>query len=107
MSELYATGTWRPKEGHEDAFVEAWREFARWASEREGAGTITLSRDMRDRDRYVSLSAWDSFEQMRAWKDAPEFRGRMAKVQAHVAEFAPTELELVAVIRGQASVAGQ
>lgn len=98
MREVYATGSWRPKEGHEEAFVEAWCEFARWVSELDGAGTVRLSRDLRDPGRYVSFSAWESLEQMRAWKDSDEFRPRMSNVQEHVAEFTPTELEVVAAM---------
>jgi hypothetical protein len=35
---------------------------------------------------------------MHAWKAAPEFRERMAAVQEHVAEFTPSELELMAEV---------
>ncbi len=98
MSEVFATGSWRPKEGHEEAFLAAWREFARWTSAQAGAGTIRLARDVRTEGRYVSFSAWESFDHVRAWKSADEFRPRMAKVQEHVADFAPTELEVVAVL---------
>lgn len=75
-------------------------------SELDGAGTVRLSRDLRDPGRYVSFSARESFEQMRAWKESDEFRPRMSKVQEHVAEFAPTELEVVAAIDHGAVVAG-
>lgn len=107
MPEVYATGSWRPKEGREEAFVEAWCEFARWMSELDGAGTVRLTRDLRDPGRYVSFSVWASFNQMRAWKDLDEFRPRMAKVQEHVAEFTPTELEVVAAIEHGAAVSAR
>jgi hypothetical protein len=35
---------------------------------------------------------------MQAWKSNPEFRQRMAAVQEHVAEFTPSEFELVAEV---------
>ena len=105
MPEVYATGSWRPKEGREEAFLESWCEFARWMSELDGAGTVRLTRDLRDPGRYVSFSAWASFEQMRAWKDSDEFRPRMSRVQEHVAEFAPTELEVVVRLDRGATVA--
>jgi hypothetical protein len=28
MSEAYASGAWVAREGHDEAFVEAWTEFA-------------------------------------------------------------------------------
>jgi hypothetical protein len=37
-------------------------------------------------------------EAMSAWKSNPEFRERMAAVRAHVAEFTPSEFELVAEV---------
>ena len=56
MSECYTTGYWTPKAGEQEAFVEAWREFA------------------------------------------PEFKERMGRVQEHVEQFAPAELEVVATV---------
>ena len=48
MDELYTQGAWTPTPGKEDAFVEAWVEFAGWASARSGAGTLRLMRDVRN-----------------------------------------------------------
>jgi heme-degrading monooxygenase HmoA len=74
-------------------------------SELDGVGTVRLSRDLRDPGRYVSFSTWDSFEEMRAWKDSDEFRPRRARVQEHVAEFAPTEPDVVVRLDRGAKVA--
>jgi hypothetical protein len=32
MPEVCTSGAWKPNAGAEDAFVEAWAEFAGWAS---------------------------------------------------------------------------
>lgn len=96
MSELYTQGSWTPSPGKEEAFVEAWSEFAGWASGRPGAGTLRLARDVRNWERFVSFGTWDSADDVRAWKSHPEFRERIARVLQHVDEFEPTELELVA-----------
>ena len=98
MGEVYTTGAWKPRAGREDAFVEAWTEFAAWASGMAGAGTLRLARDTRDRERFVSFGRWKSNESVRAWKGDPEFRERLAQVMQYVDEFAPTELELVAAV---------
>ncbi len=90
MPEVYTTGSWRPEEGHAEAFLEAWKEFARWASGQPGAGAIRLARDLKDPSRFVSFARWDSFDQMRAWKGSDEFKPRMGRVQEHVAEFKAT-----------------
>jgi|SRR5918996_418527 heme-degrading monooxygenase HmoA len=99
MSELYTTGTWTPKAGAEEAFVEAWSEFAAWASGMPGAGTLRLTRDTKDPTRFVSFGRWESEEAVRAWKNGPEFGPRMARVREHVDAFQATELEVLAAAR--------
>jgi heme-degrading monooxygenase HmoA len=96
MPETYTTGTWKPHAGHEEQFVEAWKEFAGWAAGLEGAGRALLARDLRSPDSFVSFVAWESLDAVRAWKGSEEFKPRMGKVQEHVDKFAPTELEVVA-----------
>jgi hypothetical protein len=48
MSDVYTTGTWEVSAGNDDAFVEAWMEFAAWASGMPGAGVLSLARDLGD-----------------------------------------------------------
>lgn len=96
MTEVYTTGTWRPKPGHEDLFVAAWTEFARWASEHEGSGMLRLTRDLADPGRYVSFGPWVTIEHVRAWKGSDQFRERIGRVREHVDEFTPDELETLA-----------
>jgi heme-degrading monooxygenase HmoA len=105
MAEIYTTGSWTPKPGEEQAFVDAWREFAGWANRMPGAGTLRLARDSADATKFVSFGRWDNFETAHAWKASPEFRERMGRVQRHVAEFRPAELEVVATIRHAPAVA--
>jgi heme-degrading monooxygenase HmoA len=95
--DTYTTGSWKPFPGHEAAFVEAWTEFSSWASTMPGAGRAILARDLRDPERFVSFVEWESIDAIRGWKTSPEFKLRMARVQAHIDTFAPTELEVVAV----------
>jgi heme-degrading monooxygenase HmoA len=98
MSEVYSSGAWTANEGEGEAFVEAWTEFAGWLSTMPGAGTARLTRDLSEPRRYLSFAPWDSADAMQAWKSNPEFPQRMAAVQEHVAEFAPSEFELVAEV---------
>jgi heme-degrading monooxygenase HmoA len=92
----YTTGSWHPHPGHEDAFLDAWQLFANWSCQMPGAHLAVLARDLRESDRFVSLIAWDTLEDIRAWKRSPEFKPHMALVQDHIDTFAPTELEVVA-----------
>jgi heme-degrading monooxygenase HmoA len=101
---VYTTGAWKPNPGSDEAFVEAWSEFASWASSMPGAGTLRLVRDLHEPGRYVSFGDWESIDEVRAWKSSPDFRERMARVLQHVDDFQPTELELVAAAdRGSVS----
>jgi heme-degrading monooxygenase HmoA len=97
MGEVYATGSWKPIAGQEEAFLAEWREFMAWACSLPGARRAVLARDLRDPERFVSFSGWESLEAVKAWKSSPEFKPRMSRVQAHIDKFAPTELEIVAV----------
>jgi heme-degrading monooxygenase HmoA len=96
MDAIYTSGSWTSNPGSEDAFVEAWKQFASWASSRPGAGRLQLTRDLTHPSRFVSFGAWQSIDDVRAWKSSPEFRERMAHVLQHVDDFQPAELELVA-----------
>jgi heme-degrading monooxygenase HmoA len=99
---VYTTGSWKPNPGSEEAFVEAWSQFAGWASSMPGAGTLRLVRDLGEPGRFVSFGAWDDIDHVRAWKSSPEFRERMARVLQHIDDFQPTELALVATADGGA-----
>jgi heme-degrading monooxygenase HmoA len=59
---------------------------------------LRLARDLSDPNRYVSFGRWESADAAHAWKGSEEFPVRMARVQQHVAQFAPSELEIVAVV---------
>ena len=96
MSDIYTTGTWTPYPDKEEEFVRAWAQFATWASTMPGAGLLSLTRDIRDTERFISFGGWDRLEQVREWKTSPEFRERMAQVLQHVAEFQPSELKVIA-----------
>jgi len=105
MSDVYTNGNWQPNPGSEQAFVEAWKEFATWASDMPGAGRLTLVRDLTHPERFVSFGRWADIEAVHAWKGSPEFRERMAHVLQHVAEFKPSELEVIATAeQGAATV---
>ena len=96
MNEIYTTGTSTPYPGKEEEFIRAWAKFASWASSMPGAGLLSLTRDIRDTERFISFGGWESLEQVRDWKGSPEFRERMAQVLQYVAEFQPSELKVVA-----------
>jgi heme-degrading monooxygenase HmoA len=89
--EIFTYGRFEVAPENEEAFVEAWIEFASWASERSGAGSIRLFRDVRNPGRFVSLGQWDDAEAVRGFKSAPEFKERLGRLVKLAAEFEPTE----------------
>lgn len=96
MGEVYSSGTWLVKEGEDQEFIEAWTAFAKWLSTMPGAGMARLTKDLDNPGHYLSFAPWESIDAMHSWKSSPEFSEYMGTVQAHVAEFTPTEMELVA-----------
>ena len=99
---VYTTGSWEPFPGQEDAFVAAWREFADWTAALDGAGSGILGRDVRTERRFVSFFEWDDMDAVRAWKEHPEFKERMSRVQQFIDKFAPTELEVTTHVSNEA-----
>jgi heme-degrading monooxygenase HmoA len=98
MTETYTSGAWVVKDGEEEEFVQAWRDFVSWASEMPGSQTFRLVRDLDNPKRYLSFAPWDSFEHQDAWKSLPEFRERIGRVRAHCEDFVPTTHELVTTV---------
>lgn len=98
MTETYTSGLWMVKPGEEDAFVEAWKEFVRWASEMPGSGTFRLVRDRDQPSRFMSFAPWESFEAQHSWKEKPEFRERIMRVRQHCEDFQPFTYELVTTV---------
>jgi heme-degrading monooxygenase HmoA len=96
VSTVYTSGTWTAIAGREEAFVEAWGEFAAWASQMSGARRLILTRDLYEEGRYVSFGEWSSEDAVHSWKGDAEFKEQMAQVLQHVAEFKSAELGLVA-----------
>jgi heme-degrading monooxygenase HmoA len=100
MYEKFTHGRFEVEPSNEDAFVEAWSEFAAWVSQRPGAGTLRLVRDLRNSGRFVSLGQWDEADAIRAWKSSTEFKERLGRVVKHAAEFEPTELVTLVRVTG-------
>ena len=95
MPETYSSGSWVVKHGEEEAFVDAWTDFAIWASAMPGSGTFRLVRDLDNPGHYMSFAPWESSEAQQAWKDLAEFRERIGRVRAHCEDFTPSVFELV------------
>ena len=96
MYEIFTSGRFEVEPANEAAFVDAWSEFATWASQNLGAGTLRLARDVRNPGRFISFGQWDDAEAVRRWKSGPEFKERIGRVVRQAKEFEPTELVTLA-----------
>jgi heme-degrading monooxygenase HmoA len=100
MYEIFTQGRFEVEPGNEQAFVDAWSEFASWASAWPGAGTLRLVRDIRNPGRFFSLGQWDDAEAIRAWKSSAEFKERLGRVVTQATEFEPTEQVTLVTVTG-------
>jgi heme-degrading monooxygenase HmoA len=103
VGDIYTSGTWKPNAGSEDAFIDAWADFAAWGSSLPGAGTLRLTRDLEDPERFLSFGDWESSEAARAWKNSADFSERIARVLQHCAEFQSANYTVVASATAGAS----
>ena len=97
MGDIYTSGAWLVSGGHEQEFIDAWRDFVAFSRTMPGAGTFRLLRDVERADHFISLGDWESLDAQRAWKETSEFMAGMRRVREH-AELVPAVYELVAEV---------
>lgn len=95
MPEIYTNALWTVKQGQEEAFIQAWHEFAEWAKSQPGAGTFGLSRDVEDESRFMSFAPWASFDELMAWRATDEFAAHLERLRQYVERFRPSTYELI------------
>jgi quinol monooxygenase YgiN len=100
MYEIFTHGKFEVEPENEQAFFDAWSEFAAWTTQRPGAVTLRLARDVRNAGRFISFGQWDDAEAVRDWKSSVEFKGRLGMVVSQAKEFEPTELVTLRKVRG-------
>jgi heme-degrading monooxygenase HmoA len=92
MYEIFTCGRFEVEPENEDAFVDAWTEFATWISGRPGNRSVRLMRDLRNTGRLVSVGKWDNAEAVQAFKSTAEFKEQLGRVVKLATDFEPTEL---------------
>ncbi len=94
---LYTVGTWEVKRGSESAFVDAWRLFASWSSNRyPEAGTAHLLQDTDAPGRFISFGPWESVEAVKSWRASPEFHAFLVRAKELCESFTPHSMRLTA-----------
>jgi heme-degrading monooxygenase HmoA len=94
MGNVYTSGIWTVKEGHEADFIAAWKTLAESGKAMPGAGNFHLLRDVEQTNRFMSFGDWESLEAQRAWKESDDFAARMGRTRQY-ADLAPSTYEVV------------
>ena len=100
MYEIFTYGRFEVPPENEDAFIQAWSEFASWTSNSPGDPRIRLARDVRNPGRFVSIGRWEDAEAVRAWKSSDEFKQRLGRLVNLATDFEPTELAVLRRVEG-------
>lgn len=96
MTATYTHTTWHVKPGHEDEFVQRWREWIEW-SHLQGLGPAArLLRDVERPSTFISFGPWLSRDAVRNWRAEAGYHERVARMQEVLETFEPRTLELVA-----------
>lgn len=94
---LYTSGDWHVKQGHEEAFIAAWKDLAEWTFETVEGGTFAkLLRDRSDPTRFLSFSPWRDEEAVTAWRALPGFAERVGHIRGLVESFNARSMDVVA-----------
>ena len=96
MPRYYSHSTWTVKEGCEDEFVTAWKDWVAWSAPHGLRSSARLLRDVDDPRRFLSFGPWEDLDTIRRWRSLPGFQERLARLQATVERFEPRTLEQVA-----------
>ena len=97
IGQSFTAGEWLVKEGKARDFIQAWAGFAAWCYRNGwGAEPPSLLQDAAQPRRFVSFGAWDDADQVRAWRELPEFKQFLARAQELCEEIRPGTFTLAA-----------
>ena len=99
MTGLYTLGDWHVKDGSEQAFVEAWREFGEWTvANAPGSTFAKLLQDETDASHFVSFGPWRDESAVAAWRENSGFKERVGRLQGLLESFVPRSMSVAAEI---------
>ena len=98
--QLHTLTMWSVKEGHEEAFIRCWQEFAQWTLRHHpGAGEAGLQQDDERPRRFVVFRRWKDLKSIEAWRQSPEFREFITEAMKLCDDVQPHFLKTVAHAR--------
>ncbi len=70
----YSAALWIVKSGQEEAFLERWKEFARWTAEHlDGVVSVVLVQDIANPNIFITLGPWKDMASMTRWRETAAF----------------------------------
>lgn len=95
----FTLGIWTVKPGHEEEFVAAWSELARWTrAEVDGSSWVRLLRDRAHPARFISFGPWRSLADVERWRSLPGMVERVGKASQFAERFEPLTMDAVVEI---------
>ncbi len=79
---IYTSADWRVKPGHEQEFIDTWREMAEWTeSEYDQQGWAKLLEDRDNRSHFINVAEWPDDQTVQGWRATDEYKQRLAKLR--------------------------
>lgn len=95
---IYTLGIWTVKPGHEDEFIDAWRDLATRTAAEFPAPTATLLRDRDQPNLFISYGPWTSPQDIENWRSSATFRHGVARIRDVLDGFEPHTMDQVVAI---------
>ena len=95
----FAFAIWTVKVGKEEAFVSAWKDFARWSKANlPGSQGAYLLRDVGKPNRFISMEPWKDVDSLLAWRSRAEFKDFLRRMGEICEDISPTTLSLITYV---------
>lgn len=91
-------GIWLVKPGHEDDFVQAWRDMAARTRKDFPDGKAVLMHDRDVPNRFISTEHWDSVDQIERWRASTAYTEGVQSNRDIVQRFEPHTLDETAAV---------
>ncbi len=96
---FYTLASWHIKEGHEEAFLQVWKEeLASAFLSVNPTAQGTLIQSLEDPRQFYSFGPWESLEQMQAARSDPRARAAIGKLMGLCDEAKPGPFRVVLTI---------
>jgi quinol monooxygenase YgiN len=93
---VFTSGRWLVKDGREDEFVAAWREFAEWSKANfPAASWVRLLRDREHALVFISVGPWEDEAAIAEWRASDGFSNRIARIRELLDDFEASMLDSV------------